>query len=371
MYSYTSTLALVAFITSVHAHGILTNAQGPSGPASQGFLVDPTLARNCTTISPCQQDSTIIRNSEITQNIVNSCGRTEIAGNIDVGEQTENELAANRVTQVTQGSTMTVTIHQVNADGAGPYECDLDETSNGATNFVPLTVTNNVPGSNGLSQNKEADFNITVQMPENFNCIGASTGDICTVRCRNNAVAGPFGGCVAVQQTDGTGRTNTTAAAVDTAQTLSGILAQVEQNKKDLPAAIAANQVAAPDTQGAAAISALVPSSAAATTAAAAASATAKASTGKNNGNGNGNGNASTGNNNNNNGNANAAAGNTNNNNGNAAGNTATGNTAAGNTNTNANGATNTNNGNGNGRGNGRGNANNNRRRKFLRDGLN
>jgi hypothetical protein len=176
------------------------------------LAVDTALARNCTTISPCQQDATIIRNSEITQNIVNSCGRTEIAGNIDVGEQTENELAINRVTAVSSGTVMKVTIHQVNADGAGPYECDMDETSNGATNFIPLKVTNNVPGANGLSQAKEQDFEINVAMPANYNCIGASTGDICTVRCRNTAVAGPFGGCFAVQQTDGTGRTNTTAA---------------------------------------------------------------------------------------------------------------------------------------------------------------
>lgn len=175
-------------------------------------VVDQNLARNCTTISPCQQDSTIIRDSEITQNIVNSCGRTEINGNIDVGEQTENELAANRVTQVSGGTVMTVTIHQVNADGAGPYECDLDETSNAATKFTPLKVANNVPGANGLSQAKEQDFTINVAMPDNFNCIGASTGNICTVRCRNTAVAGPFGGCFAVQQTDGKGRTDSTAA---------------------------------------------------------------------------------------------------------------------------------------------------------------
>lgn len=77
--------------------------------------VDQTLARNCTTISPCQQDSTIIRDSEITQNIVNSCGRTEIAGNIDVGEQTENELAAGRVAKVSKGSVLAVTIHQVSS----------------------------------------------------------------------------------------------------------------------------------------------------------------------------------------------------------------------------------------------------------------
>lgn len=88
----------------------------------------------------------------------------------------------------------------------------MDETSNAVTTFTPLKVSNNVPGKLGLSQAKEQDFVINVQMPQKFNCIGASTGNICTIRCRNNAVAGPFGGCFAVQQTDGTGRTNSSAA---------------------------------------------------------------------------------------------------------------------------------------------------------------
>lgn len=91
--------------------------------------MDTALARNCTSISPCQQDTTIIRDAEITSNLVNECGRTELTGNIDVGENTENQLAAKTVTSVKAGSQMTVTIHQVNADGAGPYVCDLDTTS--------------------------------------------------------------------------------------------------------------------------------------------------------------------------------------------------------------------------------------------------
>jgi hypothetical protein len=211
MHSPYSLLALAALITTAHSHAAIIAAVGDTG-SSQGFLVDPEIARNCTTISPCQQDATIIRDTEITQNIVNACGRTEIAGNIDIGEQTENELAAGRITTVSAGSVMQVTIHQVNADGAGPFECDMDETSNAVTTFTPLKVSNNVPGTFGLSQAKEKEFTINVQMPDKFNCIGASTGNICTVRCRNNAVAGPFGGCFAVQQTDGKGRTDKSAA---------------------------------------------------------------------------------------------------------------------------------------------------------------
>lgn len=75
--------------------------------------MNTTLPRNCINISPCQQDTTILRDEEMNQNIVNSCGRTELNGNVDVGQETEKELAANRVTSVQQGSTLAVTIHQV------------------------------------------------------------------------------------------------------------------------------------------------------------------------------------------------------------------------------------------------------------------
>jgi hypothetical protein len=54
------------------------------------------------------------------------------------------------------------------------------------------------------------------------------------VRCRN---ANSVGGCFAVQQTDITAKANT-PDNIPTAQTLAGVLAQVQQNIKDLPAAI-------------------------------------------------------------------------------------------------------------------------------------
>jgi len=158
------------------------------------MVVNDAIARNCTTISPCQLDATIIRDAEIKANLVNKCGRTQLAGNIDIAENTEAALTAKAVTQVRAGSDVVVTIHQVNADGAGPYVCDIDETSNSGLISQTLKVTNNVPGVNGISQAKAQDFNITVTMPSNMKCSGASTGNICTIRCRNNSVAGPFGG---------------------------------------------------------------------------------------------------------------------------------------------------------------------------------
>jgi hypothetical protein len=77
-------------------------------------------------------------------------------------------------------------------------------------------------------------------------CTG-STGNICTVRCRNNAQAGPFGGCFPVQQTDITPNVNS-ANTITTAQTLEGVDNQIAENQIDLPVAIAANQNAGSGT---------------------------------------------------------------------------------------------------------------------------
>lgn len=66
-------------------------------------IVDDAIARNCSNISPCQQDATIIRQAEIDANIVNECGRTELSGNIDVGQNTEDAIAAGAITKVKQG----------------------------------------------------------------------------------------------------------------------------------------------------------------------------------------------------------------------------------------------------------------------------
>ncbi|KAI1209336.1 uncharacterized protein F4807DRAFT_103657 [Annulohypoxylon truncatum] len=242
-----SLLSFASLLALTQAHGVILNAQGIDGsPASVGFKVEKDLARNCTSISPCQQDTTIIRDAEIAANVVNECGRTELSGNIDIGENTENALAAKAVTQVQSGTQVKVTIHQVNADGAGPYACDLVEAGNNGVISQNLTVENNVPGVNGFSQAKTQDFDILVNMPSNFTCTGSSAGNVCTVRCRNNAFAGPFGGCFPVQQVDVTPSQNT-PANIKTSLSLEKVFAQVAQDQQDLPAAIAAIQNAGSD----------------------------------------------------------------------------------------------------------------------------
>ncbi|KAK4231922.1 hypothetical protein QBC38DRAFT_464894 [Podospora fimiseda] len=249
LFKSTYTLPLAALLALVDAHAVILAAQGLAGsPPSVGFMVSDAIARNCTSISPCQMDTTIIRDAEIKAGTVNSCGRTKLTGNIDVGEVTEAQLAEGIVTQVQSGSEVTITLHQVNADGAGPFVCEVDETSNSGVFREPLPVKNNIPGINGLSQAKEQDFNITVTLPSDLKCVGASTGNVCTIRCRNNAQAGPFGGCFAVQQTDVKANVNS-PDNIKANDSLEQIEFEAASNRKALTAAIKANQDAGTDEQ--------------------------------------------------------------------------------------------------------------------------
>lgn len=59
--------------------------------------------------------------------------------------------------QVNPGGVLSLTIHQVNGDGAGPYRCEVDDSGFGR-NFRSVTVELNVPGRNGNSRNTKTDF---------------------------------------------------------------------------------------------------------------------------------------------------------------------------------------------------------------------
>jgi len=257
-----------ALVAVAHAQGVIQSAVGSKGSVvGQPFQVDLT-----------KSDANIINATEISDNAVNECGRTLLAGNIDIGTVTEAQLAAKQITSATKGSKVTVTINQINGDGAGPYTCDMDQTSN----------SNGVSGQTALQTTEKDDGKTTtleVTMPANMACIGASTGNVCTVRCFNKAAAGPFGGCFAVQQTDVTPNKNT-ADNIATKQTLEGINSQIAQNIQDLPKAVAANQEAGEgssvEEQGVLAINNLlgVDSKAEATAGAAGAASTAAAAAG-------------------------------------------------------------------------------------------
>lgn len=105
--------------------------------------------------------------------------------------------------------TVTMTLRQINQDGAGPFTADVDGTSGGTDESAmqKATVTKDVPGLGvqGLSLATNTDFEMQVKMPAGMTCDAtvAGTPNVCVMRVRNGAAAGPFGGSVAFTQSAG------------------------------------------------------------------------------------------------------------------------------------------------------------------------
>lgn len=153
-------LVIPGLFALVHSQGVITKAQGTTGSvASTGLQVSLT-----------GTDANIINKTEIVDNITNECGRTLLAGNIDIGQNTETLLANKSVTSVTKGGKVTVTIGQVSSAGAGPYTCDIDLTSNsdGSTGQTALNVTESTTTST------TGAITLTLTMPTDLACVGGS-----------------------------------------------------------------------------------------------------------------------------------------------------------------------------------------------------
>lgn len=65
------------------------------------------------------------------------------------------KIAGNTLPQV--ASQITLTLHQINGDGAGPMACSIDTAAAG-TFAVSATVATDVPGNNGNSGASNQDF---------------------------------------------------------------------------------------------------------------------------------------------------------------------------------------------------------------------
>jgi len=134
-------------------------------------------------------------------------------GGTQSAQATENNVAATAGAGATSGlptcgadGSIEMVFHQINQDGAGPLTASIDPTSGGtqASAFQTAQVTQDVPGFGfqGLSLATSRDFPLTVQMPAGMTCEGTVAGvdNVCVVRVRNGAAAGPFGGSAAFTQ---------------------------------------------------------------------------------------------------------------------------------------------------------------------------
>lgn len=222
--TFTFTILALAHLSA--GHSVITNAVGDAGGSGMALGVDTTTPRDGTRRRPFQQDATRFRGDS-----AETVGETLGGGDNDVESGTAAIMAesGDDLPQVTAGGEITMTLHQVNSDGAGPYTCMINDDATAQT-WSEITVTQNVEGSRrGRNRDGEAsDFTLAAAIPAGQECTGTVAGqdNVCLVRCQNPARAGPFGGVVPVQMSNGNaagGAGNATdSAASDEAASDSG-----------------------------------------------------------------------------------------------------------------------------------------------------
>jgi len=171
------------------AHGLISTATGDLGGNGTGLGVVSGGVNS-------QADVTIFSAK------AGAFGETTGGGNIvpATALAAQQKLTGDLIPQVSANAgVLTMTFHQINADGAGPIACSISTDATGKT-FTAITVSTNVPGTNGKSNAANEDFPLIANIPAGTACtgtVGALT-NVCAVKCANQV--GPFGGTVLVQQ---------------------------------------------------------------------------------------------------------------------------------------------------------------------------
>ncbi|KAF4930717.1 hypothetical protein CGCVW01_v000813 [Colletotrichum viniferum] len=190
--------SVLAAAQLVAGHGAIIGATGELGGSGMALGIDPSTPRDGTRRDPFQADSTRFKGAG-----ADTFGETVGAGqnDLETGTRAIMAMTGDQLPQVRAGGTIDMTLHQVNGDGGGPYDCMINGDATGAT-WTNINVITTPPGQNSRNRNGAmTDFPMRAQIPADQACTGTVAGqnNVCLVRCQNAARAGPFGGVVPVQ----------------------------------------------------------------------------------------------------------------------------------------------------------------------------
>ena len=186
--------SILAFASYASAHSAMVSIVGDANmnAVGKGMGIDFATPRDGSARQPFQRDSAILRNANQPNQ---ACGRTLQGGRINFNTEIQRSLQEG-IAQVRPGGLITMSMHQVNGDGAGPFTCTTMNAD--GTAGEPVQVVQQVPGQNSRSRARATDFPLTVRTSANQPRMGPNN-DVIMVRCRNTARAGPFGGCALAQ----------------------------------------------------------------------------------------------------------------------------------------------------------------------------
>ncbi|KAL8408241.1 hypothetical protein RB594_006876 [Gaeumannomyces avenae] len=182
----------------VAGHAAIIKAVGDAGGEGMALGIDTATPRDGTRRNPFQQDATRFKGAAAA-----TVGETLGGGTNNIAAGTAAIMAETgaELPQVSAGGELTMTLHQVNGDGAGPYLCSINADGT-AAQWTPITVKTTPPGQNSRNrQGAATDFPLVASIPADQTCTGSVAGqeNVCLVRCENGARAGPFGGVVPIQ----------------------------------------------------------------------------------------------------------------------------------------------------------------------------
>ena len=132
----------------VAGHGAIISASGDAGGTGMALGIVSTTPRDGTRRDPFQQDSTRFRGDQ-----ADTFGETLGGGdnNLEAGTRAIMAETGDQLPQVSQGGEISMTLHQVNADGGGPYTCEINADGTGQ-NWQSIDVTTTPPGKNSRNR---------------------------------------------------------------------------------------------------------------------------------------------------------------------------------------------------------------------------
>ncbi len=122
-------------------HGAITGATGDAGGKGMALGIDTSTPRDGTRRNPFQQDSTRFKGEA-----ADTFGETLGGGTnqLEAGTKAIMAETGQQLPQVTQGGEVSMTLHQVNADGGGPYTCMINDDGTGQQ-WADIEVTQTPP----------------------------------------------------------------------------------------------------------------------------------------------------------------------------------------------------------------------------------
>ena len=208
---------------------------GDAGGNTTGLGIQGGVIPGAGTNKQTEVDTTVFNSK---QAATDGLGKTKAGPNTLAGMSAVMAQSGTTLPQVSNGGSISGTVHIVTTDGAGPYTAICDPTGTGAfSTGTEMTVTQQVPGTRGniaapnqrrfvprmlvkmglmkRAANVNEDYPFKATMPAGMTCTGTVAGQsgVCLVKIVNPSGAGPFGGVIAVQTAGGASAGNTTDAA--------------------------------------------------------------------------------------------------------------------------------------------------------------